>query len=425
MISNLTTVGRPRVRPAGLNFKVRRRNCPGYPIVIEFKGTVIEPIDHYLRSRIFNEGLSTGSATDEAHILADWWHYMHTGDRRRSAITRTEISRWYNDDLTKACQRSKPRSRRAARVKRRLLVVQKFLQHSSQRATEWMPIASKSLQLSRSLFDRLAPEWAATSYHIRPGRTPARIGPGRPTPKPQEVEAVFETLANSSPYRSARDFLCARWMYEVGLRRSGVSSLSVPKLSACLIAAGLERSHAQALSDLDYGGRCAVRGFLGSLRVRGISLLEVLITEKGSREAEALTPIDLIEDTLEFIWTARSDLIRRRGLKNVSAIWLSLKTGDAMTARAIGDVMKCGFNAANVRGSGHRLRAAFAEKCMWETLEEARTLDPDGLFLDDEHILTVVTERMRQASVESLRPYLNRARRYYLEEARFRTRSAN
>lgn len=274
---------------------------------------------------------------------------------------------------------------------------------------------SRSLAASAVFVRRIDRGWRGGSLAISGGRIPERTGPGRPTPLPNQVAQIEEDLSEAGSHNSVRDYLCARWMSEVGLRRSGVASLSLQKLSEALRVEGFAFASSKSLDRASYAERVEVRQFLVALSAAGTEHLSIGVVEKGRPETAALVPLLLFEATLEFVWDQRAQFLTLRRAKGTPSLWVSHKTLQGMTSKAIGDRVKIAFNRCRVEGSGQRLRAAFAEKVMWQTYVEARTRDPEGLLIRDEDILHHVAERLRHAGTRSLKSYLNRAKRLWRE----------
>ena len=417
MTALVSVFGRPTVKRAGSRFCLRNRPLPGFPLVVDRDGGLIEPIDHYLKARVLEQGASVGSATDEAHILREWWGYCHHRDRRTELVTLGFVSSWANAELELARKTNGSRRRGEPRVRRSLQVIQAFLQHCASRDDLAVQPSARSLSTTRIYIGRVDQRWSDPASHIAGGRSPQRTGPGRPTPTPAQVEQVLEELASRSDYFGVRDYLSARWMSEVGLRRSGVASLTISSLAASLRSSGLRPDLCDSLGRLDSEARLHVRRFLVSLSTGGTEHIEVLVREKSRPEAPALAPLPLVEGTLDYVWNERRTFIERYDVADREALWISQKTKKAISAKAIADGIKQAFELQGVEGSAQRLRASFAEFVMWEAFVMARQRDPEGLFIRDDDILELVAQRLRHRGTRSLRHYLNRAKRLWRELA--------
>ena len=90
-------------------------------------------------------------------------------------------------------------------------------------------------------------------------------------------------------------------------------------------------------------------------------------------------------------------------------VWLSTKTGRALSAVAIGDIVKRAFLAIGVKGSGHRLRAFYACQLVLRLYNEARS--DHGAAWDASQVLLLEAEVLGHNRPETLRPYLNRVLR--------------
>jgi hypothetical protein len=90
-------------------------------------------------------------------------------------------------------------------------------------------------------------------------------------------------------------------------------------------------------------------------------------------------------------------------------VFISKKTGRGLAAQAAGDIVKYAFNDVGEQGSGHRLRAYFCVQLVFRIYVEARRLQ--GILLDENEVLMRAAEITGHSAIESLRPYLNRAKR--------------
>lgn len=250
------------------------------------------------------------------------------------------------------------------------------------------------------------------------GSVPSRLNGGRPTPSEPEVERVLEVLADTpNSYLAARNWLIARWMREVGLRRAGVASLTIESIQAALTSEGIiARGEDLSRAGTTLQTRSVVRQAIRTFELSGRTFVGGQVTEKGGKTRDTQIPVGLMLETLDYVWAERATVQRAGPLRG--SLWLSLKTRRALTAAAIGDLVKAGFRTASVEGSGHRLRACFAEDVVFRLYEEAR-VSRDVLF-DENQVLLDAAEIMGHTSWKSLRSYLNRAARNYAAGARSR-----
>lgn len=95
--------------------------------------------------------------------------------------------------------------------------------------------------------------------------------------------------------------------------------------------------------------------------------------------------------------------------KEPAALFLSEKTGEALTFGAITNLTREAFKKANVRGSGHRMRARYLTNLVQHYYDEAFSKHGNSISFDI--VLLKAAEAAGHASPESLRPYLNLIRK--------------
>lgn len=396
---------------ASEEFRLDYHHLPRFPFVLDREGFLIEPIFAFLRMEAVQRHMAAGTILDEAYILCAWWNHVSAIPAHALISVDTVVS-WTGLELARSQSTAKGRSKR--RLSRCLEVIARFHRHvlSDTSYAEGADAWRSSSYLAR-LDSRLRdPSFAEVSF----GHLAQRLNAGRPTPSEYDVERVLDVLASrENPYLAARNWLMGRWMREVGLRRAGVASLTVQSLRAALVSEGILDGH----EDVTRAGttrrsRSEVRHRIHEFRQSGRSFICGEITEKGGRTRETKIPFSLMLETLDYVWSERALLQGTATLRG--PLWLSLKTQRGLTAAAIGDVIKGGFRTASVKGSGHRLRACFAEEVVFRLYDQAKS--NQNILFDENQILIDAAEEMGHSSWKSLRSYLNRAARNYATQAR-------
>ena len=372
---------------------------------------MIEPIFAFLRSEAVQRHLAAGTLLDEAYVLRAWWQFV-SAPSPVAIISVDTVVHWIGLELSRNQSTGKGRSKR--RLSRCLDVIGRFHRYT---LSDRIYAAGFESWRSSSYLARLDPRLRDPSFaEVSLGHSARRLNGGRPTPTEADVERVLDVLAcRENPYLAARDWLMGRWMREVGLRRAGVASLTVESLTQALTAEGiLERHEGLTRAGSTRRSRSQVRVEIEEFRRTGRSFICGEITEKGGRTRETKIPFSLMLETLDFVWGERAHLQDSPAPRG--PLWLSVKTRRGLTAAAIGDVVKQAFRSASVKGSGHRLRACYAEEVVFRLYDQAKT-NQDILF-DENQILIDAAEAMGHSNWKSLRHYLNRAVRNYAAGAR-------
>jgi integrase len=372
---------------------------------------LVEPVDLYLRHRANMNHAAVGTLADEAYILQKWWDWIQAEPRAETIIGRHMLIDWLNTNPAAADMRRYRRGENISvgRLARSLAVIQRFHQFAAVRSAELyksVPTTSDHAQAFYARLDRgLASDHESS---VSFATIPKYATGGRPTPDDDGVARVLERLASHpDPVQAERNHLVARWMAEVGLRRAGVAGLSIDAMTVALSEEGIRLVSGDPLDRLGAGARVVLRRELGRIRDRCQDYLHLSVVEKYSKRRTVPVPIALFEATLEHIWSGRKVL--KDGTKYDNHVFISKKTGRGLTAQAAGDIVKYAFNDVGEQGSGHRLRAYFCVQLVFRIYVEARRLQ--GILLDENEVLMRAAEITGHSAIESLRPYLNRAKR--------------
>ena len=401
---------------ASKHFTLLRRPFPGFPIARDAGGAVIEPIACYLREQALYKNYAVGSLQDEAYTLCDWWNFLKAHRILWNEANDHCLLLWTHEQLARSVSK--------ARIKRKIYVVHAFyrtlqctlhlvtgvIEDGSDPQRRWPINADVVISVNRSGQRHLS-----FRPRVRFTTVPKAVKGRRPTPNRDEVDKVLDRLADrDQEYLGARDWLCASWMSRVGLRRAGVASLSVQSLEHALQLEGFWDAKTNRLETLasDTAGRLRLRERLQAFTDGGRENLFITVTEKGGKTRTTPVPIDFFLQNLEFVWDIRAAFVDRlppQAQHHERPLWLSVKGGRALTAKAIGDLVKKAFNGASVAGSGHRLRAAYATQLFQRRIMEAKSVFGD--IWDPRIVLEEIAEVLGHDRPETLRPYLNAALR--------------
>ena len=402
------SLGRTRIVRASEDFVLQKHRLPRFPLVLDPGGALVEPIFDYLRAQAVQRHLAPGSIEDEAYILCAWWDFV-LGQPATSSISLDSIVSWTGTELERL-RLGNPGARTRRRLSRCLDVISRFhryllQEHSYSQGHEEWRAANYVARLDARLSD---PSTGKVTF----GYSAKAKNGGRPTPSDYAVEQVLDVLSSpDNPYLAARNWLIARWMRDVGLRRAGVASLTIERLRASLVAEGILAPNEHfTRAGTSSKSRTEMRGAVERFRQSGRTFVTAEIIEKGGKTREIKVPFQLLHQTLDFIWSERAK-VQSSGPVFHGYLWLSLKTKDGLTAKAVGDIVKDAFVVADVRGSGHRLRACFAEEVVFRLYALAK--GSSDILFDDHQILIDAAEELGHSDWRSLRYYLNRAARNY------------
>lgn len=391
-----------RIVRASDGFILRRAARPRYPIVVCEDLGVVTPIDAYLRHGLTRCNRAIGSLYDEAGVLKLWWSWVHEAGREARPISSYLLAEWHGEQLSLAKLRPGSRTKATARIDRCLRVIQSF--HSFLLETRDTSPRLRSQAVSHNYVARLVvSDVADPGMEIRYSVVPKRTGPGRPTPTPRECEAVLESLASHTDDLTAqRNYLIGMWQSQAGLRACGVSALTMRALLNSLREVGLSNEVASEAAKGKVASQRETLRFVGERIRLGQRFFYPLVKEKGGRDRFVAAPAAVVDETLRFVWSCSW---RRVG----DAVFVSKKTGRGLQAGSVADIVARSFRQSAVRGSGHRLRAAYAEAVVQRLYEDG--LSRLGALLDDRQVLIEAAELLGHRHWRTLTSYLNNAKR--------------
>ena len=378
-----------------------------FPVVISDVDGVFSPAVQHLRELGVNMSMAPGSLYDIAGILCAWINWLDGRGRRWDAPTVGLFVEWSKGDEV--------RDRIASlRQRRRAQVIYAFYEHMDRCDPANFEVEKFVLALTAPI----DPNQLAKRRPIRRvlrlkfGRSRPRRAGLRPTPNNEDVEAILEALlGDGSSFLAIRNWLLARTASQTGLRREGLAGLSIQILDRSLQTVGV-LDRAGSVVDQRSEGRADIRRRLISLEARGAQNIVFEGVREKSKIRSVSVPIELLRQLLDFIWVDRARHIQggKAGAsraKSAGAIWISAKTGRALSASAISDIIARGFKAAAVAGSPHRLRAAYAVALFRRLIREA--FENGAMSHHAETLLERVAQHLGHERPETLRPYLHTA----------------
>lgn len=380
-----------------------------FPVLTDSTGRACEPVIAYLLERRLQQNCAKGTIAGEAYVLKDWWAFLEQAGLDWSSATDDDVQVWARHQEGRLSIRRNQdrldvlaRFYRYARTKMRLYAVG-LSPDTGRRGVETLvePEELVSITARGRTIQRF-------KTRFRYSTIPGRVRGSRPTPSVEQARQVLDTLADRDcPYIAARDYLIGRWMADAGLRRQGVAGLTLASLEGALAGEG-QRLNGKLASLADEAqGRLALLDFLRRLDQSGRGNLLVSVHEKG-KDRFAPVPIPLILATLEYVWDQRAAMsaaLRKHGRQLSDGLWLSKTSGRALSPGAVSDYVKAGFRKAGVLGSGHRLRARFAQDRVKH--QYLLTRAHLGTVWKPEEVLLPVADELGHADLSSLRHYLN------------------
>jgi len=428
---------------AGPGHRCNGRDVAGMPMILDTTGALHEGATSYFVHRMGWEGGTAGTMRLHAYAIKDWLHFLSERNVDWLGANDGLLTDWVSEQASAGL--------REARVNAKLAVIFGFYQTlqslgvvggivedplrpetGSDGSRRRFPIGAEAVVFESR---RSGARRVVVRPKVRYRALGEIKGQRRYTPGSVEVTRVLDYLLGASAddeYVRVRNFLCGQVMAAMGLRREGTSALAVTALEKALSEVGIllpvpQTSEARKqmiaagwrpwLCGLDaiaaQPRECdRVLGALQALEGTCRRNLFVSVVEKGRKQRDVPIPIPLLRLILvEWVWDHRRRFIenRRTAISTYvppPELWISRKTGRAMTAAAIGNEVKKAFAAVGINASGHRLRAHFLTELIRELHIRARAAH--GRMFDPRTILDQAAEIAGHADPASLKPYLTR-----------------
>lgn len=371
--------------------EINGRFQPGLPLLLDGHRKVVQPASDWFRYLAVFLNYPVTTLRLYAEILLLFWNYVSYRKTDWTTVNDNVLIEWRNyQEIQRGIKRRT--------INQRLSTILQFYWWAQGRGyiedvvadpnrgedapTPGISIAIKPIR-SRSGIHR--------SFTIRsPLLYKTTREPNVHTPTAEEATNLHATLAKLyGPTVAERNTLMLSWAEEAGLRRKEFASLTVDQIPDW-----------DEIYELVQKDSCKD--------------IELIVTKGGHRRVVEIVP-DLLVRTRNYIEEDRADIVRRfkkkngRGYKVPTAVFLSEKTGQAITLRAITNLLSGAFKGANVRGSGHRMRARYLTNLVQYYFEEA--LSKHGTSMSLDIVLLKVAEAAGHANPASLRAYLNLVRK--------------
>lgn len=382
-------------------FVLAGRSYPGVPLLVGTGNQFIEPVCDYLRQSVIKHHIKTSSARTYAEHIRLFWHFLEKHGLDWETLNDHDLLRWQNDQAREGVSVNTIAARCDTVFGMYIwFELNGHVRHSI-RIPGWNDDEPFKPRLS-AVPAKSSKRRRGRSYGLVSGIRPRTASnSAQPTPTTDQVSRLYIAAENpSNPALTERNHLLLDWYVQTGTRRAEWGGLVI--------------------------GQIPDWGEIYTMLERGEAYELKLVRTKGGRVRHVSVLPHLLEKTREYIEGTRTTLIKRfqvakgAAYKSSEEIFLSEKTGQPLALRAITNMVTGWFKKADVKGHGHRLRAAFLTNLLEAEIaaEELRILNNPGSksAIDYEFVLRRVAERAGHASIEYLRPYLVFVRKRRLRE---------
>lgn len=374
-----------------------------FPVITTLSG--IEPLTFsFLVERFIKGRQMVSSRQQEAYILCDWINYLVASGLSIDVADPFSYYQWVSLPLEKGLINR-------ARAHRKIAVVWEFY--------HYLVLSERARPAVRSFFEQISECKVSNDNFIVWSRKAelARGHSSRPTyvPSVGEVQRVIEMASTQeTAFLRERNFLVCQCESRMGLRAMGVSALRTSDLESCLREEQILTKGERLTHLVNNSGRqIEIRSIIKDLEKSGRTIFSLSITEKGRRTRQVKLPIDLARQLVNHVWGRRAALIKARRVPardQSETVFLSSRTGLPMRVGTVKDLVKLAFLQADVRGSGHSLRAFYLTEEACQMIREAMKLYGPNFSMDD------IFDRLADLAGHSHKRTLNR----YLSVARLR-----
>lgn len=425
MLSALSHVVRNDLTVEGLFSK-------DHPIVVNHTNGVVLPIAAYLAFRKKN-GKSAETLRLESIWLAEFWDYLASNSIPYHTIVESDVVRYLDQGAKRDAaivylrlEDARVSFLKTLRRKRNVIYSFLFVLEHRLQLIEGVisvkePVRSGMLSWRDRVEPSLGVEGSFQEQDIRAAirQNKERSRRGRPTPSSEEAKKIRDAALEwaGTEMSGPTYYLIASLKSLGGARAGGACDLTGLSLTAAFLEEFHRPEYLKIKNLTELGGsdlasdrtRRLIIDDLMSLKEKGRKFLFSTVLEKGSKPRGLPIIIDLFIEILDYIWNERAKFVTRRaenGKKSSSDfVFLSQETGNALKPGSVGKIMKQLFRRAGVPGSGHRLRATFAEDIVRDLYLRDRAIHGQNYNIDA--ILMLAAEYMGHKDPQSLRPYIN------------------
>lgn len=366
------------------------KSYPDIPLLVDSNYHFVAPVCDYLRNIIIYDRLETSSAKTYAQEIQLFWNFLESRALHYSEVTDDILLTWMNEQE----QRGNKEHVSGARCDAIFylycwLEINGYIENSVRIPGHNDKSFFKPMLSSRkAAFSRFRPSRYGVISAIRPKGKDA--GSLQSTPTAEDLTQLY--VASDNPknlHLTERNHLLIDWYGQTGGRRLEAQNLSIDQIPEWSV--------------------------IDSLRECGHAFELRLVRTKGRKPRHIGVLPHLLERTREWIEGPRAEIIRRfkrkyPGYEEPNEVFISNKTGRALTLTPISNLFRSIFTKAKVEGHGHRIRAYYLNNLLQAELDAAiAILKSNGgtaANIDWELLLRKVAERAGHQNIESLRSYV-------------------
>lgn len=378
------------------------KSFPNVPLLVDSSFHFVEPVCDYLRFLVIKKRLALTSVRTYAEIIQAFWNYLEKRRMDYSEITDADLHRWTagmedkgNKDYVSA-QRCDAVFELYCWMEETGRVNYIVKVPGVNDKEEFTPrLTSMPSKPHRYRSSRYGIVWA-----YRPQGND--IDQVQYTPTAEDLTALYIAADKSENLDlTDRNHLLIDWYGQVGLRRMEAVHLTIDQIPSWPQIDELQsKRHVHEL---------------------------LLTTTKGGRQRSVGVLPNLLAKTREWIEGPRAVLVQRfkaakgKYYKEPAEIFISAKTGERLTVRAVSNYFTSIFDKANVDGHGHRIRAHYLQKLIDAEIDAAMAAIAasagSAVDIDWELIIRKVAERAGHKDIKTIRKYITLVKKKHSRKA--------
>lgn len=375
---------------------------PDIPLLVDGDFHFVRPVCSYFANLIIKENLGIRSVKTYAQYIQSFWNYLEIRKIDYNEVIDKDLLGWLNKMELKGTK-SYVRAQRCDAVFSLYywLEIKGYVKDSIR-----IPGHNDDHKFSPRLSSRKSkPSKHRASRNglvsgVRPrGSSSDAI---QYTPDAQDMTKLYIAADKASTVDLVdRNHLIIDWAAHVGLRRIEITNLTIQQIPTWAVIDDLRsRNH--------------------------VFDLRLIITKGGRARLVQIIP-RLLEKTLEYIEGPRATIVERFKKKYgreyivPNQIFLSTKTGKAITATPVTNLLGSYFKAANIPSHGHRIRAYHLQALLEAEVSAAvvvlleNNLSPKDI--DWEKIVRKVAERAGHSDLQSIWKYVTILKKRWARDA--------
>lgn len=373
------------------------RPYPGIPLLVDSLFHFVAPVCDYLRNLVIHEQLETSSVKTYAQYIQLFWNYLEGEGANYAEVTDKQLLTWLNQQRNRDNKIYVATARCDAifdmycwlEVNGYVKDIVRIPGHNDGQNFE--PLLSSK----RARPGKFRPSRFGVVSGVRPRANDANSV--QPTPTNEDLTKLYIAADNpKNPSLTDRNHLLIDWYGQTGVRRIEAQNLTVDQIPEWSVIDDLRRD-----------------GYICELRI---------VKTKGGRPRHIGVLPSLLERTREWIEGPRADIVERfrrkiSSYKEPKEIFISAKTGAALTLTTMSNLFTAFFGKAKVEGHGHRIRAHYLTNLLHSEIDAATALliSNGGTIkdIDWELIIRKVAERAGHRNVDSIRDYVTILKKRY------------